>query len=203
MKTAKHSELYMTFHSLSNHSRVRFFEEKIKNNSFIDFREKAELEIEYIFALFEVGKYEKVLEYIDPVIELVVIENIDKINGKDAFESLLFKKSACYFNLEEYDKCIELNKQLLNINKQNNLYKHLQSLATKKKKLNGLSQINYYGVLSLFFGFVLSIIDIFIIDPFYTEYHALFSIVKDSFFTIGIVILVSQFFYNMKRKYGK
>jgi tetratricopeptide (TPR) repeat protein len=203
MSVNKHSEHYMTFHTLSNHSRVKYYEEKIKNNLFLDYSERTELEIEYIFALFEIGKYQKIIDNIDPIIEYVVIENFEKVNNIDAFEALLFKKAASLFNLTCYDEAIQITRQLININPKNHLYKHLLNLTIKKQKYKSLNQINYFGVLSLFFGILFSILDIFIIDPFYTGYHQLFTIVKDTFFTIGIIIIVTQYIYYLRRNYGK
>jgi tetratricopeptide (TPR) repeat protein len=194
-------ETYLKFYSLSNHSKVRYYEDYVKENPYLTIEEKIELEVEYVYALFEIGKYEKVLENIDCVIEKVIFENIENHNGQDAYLGLLFKKAASYYNLEKYDQCISLAKQLIKIKPNIPLYNHLYYLANKKKKYLELSIINNLGILAVLCGMVLYVVDIFLVDPFLHQYHTGFVYGINALLAIGFGIILYQCIYFLVKKY--
>lgn len=186
-----YSDHYFIYHSLDTHGKVKYYLDKIKNNDTLDYYEKLELSIDYAFALFEIGKYEKYLYIVDEIIEQVIEEDIREVNGADVFESLLFKKAACHYNLEEYDGAIYILRQLVNINNKEYIYKNLLSRAIRRdrqKNNNGILQP--ITVLCFIAFIVLKLADIFLIEPFYYEYHLTTAIAMYTFLFSGITNLV-------------
>jgi tetratricopeptide (TPR) repeat protein len=198
----KNSDIILKFYSLSNHSKVRYYEDYIQKNFDLTIDEKIELEIEYIFALFQLGKYDKVLANIDTVIEKVIFENIEKHNGHDAYLGLLFKKAACYHNLGKFDQCIALCRQLIKIDSTVPIYSHLLHLAQKKKKHVEGSLINFIGIGCMMIGMLLYVLDIFVIDPFYNEYHIDFIRGYQAFLTLGFVRVLFHAISYIIKKYA-
>ncbi len=197
-----YSEHYFNYHSLDTHGKVKYYLDKIKNNDELDYYEKLELSIDYTIALFEIGKYEKYLYIVDDVIEKVIEENIRELQGVDVFEALLFRKAASHYNLGEYDSSIYILRQLVKINPKESLYKKLLSKAVKKerhKNNNGL--LRPVTVLSFLLSIALKLIDIFVIDAFYNDYHTMFTIATYVIFISGVLILVIDYMRYLKERY--
>jgi len=103
-------------------AKVQFYEERRGKISELLTRDKLELDIDYTFALFELGKYIKCLATLEILIEQVIRENIFKIDGEDVFQSLLFKKSACHYNLGEPKKSMHVLQELIKMNPKDETY---------------------------------------------------------------------------------
>jgi tetratricopeptide (TPR) repeat protein len=189
-----YSDHYFIYHSLDTHGKVKYYLDKIKNNNALDYYEKLELSIDYTIALFEIGKYEKYLYIVDEVIEKVIEENIWEVQGVDAFEALLFRKAASHYNLAEYDAAIIILRQLVKINEHENLYKNLLSKAVRRdrhKNNNGL--LRPITVLCFLTAVALKLLDIFVIDSFYNQYHMIVSMVTYAIFLLGTSIMAIDY----------
>ncbi len=197
-----YSDHYFTYHSLDTHGKVKYYLDKIKNNIELDYYEKLELSIDYTIALFEIGKYEKYLYIVDEVIEKVIEENIREIQGIDVFEALLFRKAASHYNLTEYDTAIFILRQLVKINDKENLYKNLLGKAIRRdrhKNNNGL--LRPVTVLCFLMAVVLKLLDIFIIDSFYNDYHAAITMITYAFLLTGISIMALDYTRYLIERY--
>ena len=129
---------YFKFYKINSSAyrdKVRFYEENELDIHSLDTDEKFEIYVDYVFALFEIGKYLKYLSFADEVIETVVMENIYEVNGKNLFEKLLFCKGACLYNLERYDKAAYVIEELIKINPSQNLSQSLYRKILRKKEL--------------------------------------------------------------------
>ncbi len=198
----RHSPTYYMYQSLDLHSKVKFYNEEIKNQPSLDYYEHLELRIDYTITVFEIGKYEKYLYLVDDVIEIVMEENIFHINGEDAFQTLLFKKAAAHFNLNEYENAIIILEQLKRINPKEQLYKFLLNQAIKKENLSRkkhvLRPITIFLLLTSLF---LIIIDIFIIDAFYYQYHESTLILASTVALMGISVFAIEYSMYLFKKY--
>lgn len=136
-----YDDLYFRYYNLGNHAyydKTRFYETYIQSNSNLNKEEKFDLTLDYVKAIFAIGKYGKFLELVDPIIETVIEENIITIHEEDVFQDLLFKKAASYYNLKKYDQSIAILKQLVKINEKDRDYHILLRLAQLKKRLSFL-----------------------------------------------------------------
>ncbi len=198
----RYSSQYLIFHSLDYRKRVLYFEQNIKNNITIDYFEMLELKVEYIFALFELGRYEKYLQLVDDCIEEVVYQNFYTINDRDVFQLMIFKKANCFLNLERYDEALVIYKQLCNIDSNNKDYKSAFGLANRRINASKIHRVNIYIMLFFLGGLMLKFLDIFIIDPFYIQYHDVFVILSDGLAIIGFILLIYQYAKYFKEKYA-
>jgi tetratricopeptide (TPR) repeat protein len=198
----RYSDLYFAYHSFDIHGKLKFYVEKIQNNTSLDYFEKLELSIDYTIALFEIGKYEKYLYLVDDLIEKVIEDNIRKINGVDVFETLLFKKAASHFNLKEYDLSINILRQLVKINGNEPLYKRLLSKAIRsERQLNKNGLFHPITFVVFLTALIMKVLDIFIIDAFYNQYHDQFSVIYLTLFGIGIALIVYSYIQFLHERY--
>ncbi len=121
------TQIFDQFEANDHLNRIRFYESHTTMIFSLDEKEQYYFSWQYINSLFELGKHESVLAEIDNVIEYVFIYDVDYI-PVSTFEDLLFKKASCYFNILEFDQCIEISEQLIGIDPDNKLY---QALAMK------------------------------------------------------------------------
>jgi tetratricopeptide (TPR) repeat protein len=195
-------ETYLKFYSLSNHSKVRYYEDYVNKNPYLTIEEKIELEVEYVFALFEIGKYEKVLENIDSIIEKVIFENIENHNGQDAYLGLLFKKAASFYNLNKYEEALNISRQLIKIKPNVPLYSHLFQLAHRKKKNAEFNVDIFMGIICVALSMILYIVDIFIVDPFFHHYHQRLVYLFQGLMVLGLARIVYQGILYLIKKYA-
>ncbi|MBK7634049.1 MAG: hypothetical protein IPJ13_06920 [Saprospiraceae bacterium] len=127
--------IYLSYFRLGDDAwreKVRYYEENKKAIDGLYFDEKIELDIDYLICLFEVGRYERFLRFVDPIIESVITENIYTFKGDNIFNDLLFKKAACLYQQYDYKKTKEILLQLIAMDPDNNLYIGLYSICNRK-----------------------------------------------------------------------
>jgi tetratricopeptide (TPR) repeat protein len=181
---------YYKIDKSSYHEKVRFYEKHKKELGLLPFNEKIELDIDYSFALFEIGKYRKYLERADRLIEVVIMENIYTINGRNAYEDLLFNKAACYYNLELYDKCIYICRELIKINPKHVLSQKLYMKSLKKKGMNWYELNKAIAVVFLLSGISIILVELLVVDPFYEMYSHHVKIFRKTLFASSIGLLL-------------
>lgn len=128
-------KIYLDYFRLAEDAwreRVRYYEENKEAIDALYFDEKIELDIDYLICLFEVGRYERFLRFVDPVIETVISENIFTYKGENIFNDLLFKKAACHYQLHQYPKSKDILRQLISMDTSNGMYIGLYSICNRK-----------------------------------------------------------------------
>ena len=182
-------EIYLRFYTLGYRERLSYFEKYVRSNPYIGDKEKNEMAIDHLLALFELGKYEKFLYEVDPMIEYVVDQNIYRHNGEDAFYLLLFKKAASHYNLEEWDSAKFILLQLKRIRPEDKISQMLLSRIERKKGLGHSPFWQSMVVLGFLFSFFTYILDIFIIEPFAYKWHEVAVLVTELSFVLATVLL--------------
>lgn len=128
--------------------KVRFYE---KHCSYIQSLSKDEyhfIKYEYVNALFSLGRYQEMLNQVDKLIEYVFMHDIS-INGKNAFEQLLYIKSASLINLNHYDPAIDLSRQLNSIHPGKTQYEKLLLTSMRGKYLNHFMKFRITIIVSI------------------------------------------------------
>ncbi len=103
--------------------RVNYYEENSALIFLLTTEKQSLFKFFYIQSLFSLGRYEKVLAEIDPLIEYVFLE--EKNFSANTFEELIFIKAASSYDLHHYDQAINISKQLVSMNPENTLYQQL------------------------------------------------------------------------------
>ena len=188
-----HRSTYFKFFKIDSSSyreKVRFYEENKKKISDLDYDEKFEIFADYIFALFEIGKYQKFLLQADEAIEMVIVENIYEINGRNIFEELLFCKGACLYNLERYEKASYVIEELIKINPNQQFAQKLYRKILRRKGIGWYEINKAIAVVFLLSAISESLAELLIIDPFYEKISEEIKIFRKSLFGISLVLLV-------------
>ncbi|NNF34931.1 MAG: tetratricopeptide repeat protein [Saprospiraceae bacterium] len=161
---------YSSIEKTSFRERVRYFESHIDEINGLPFDEYVEVKSDYVFALFELGKYHKFLRYVDGMIETVIIENIFTVDGRNVYEDLLFNKAACHYNLKQYDGAIYICKELIKINPTHKLAQKLFRKSLKEKGINWYEINKAIAVVFLLSAISVVMVELLVVDPFYEMY---------------------------------
>lgn len=183
-------ELYLQFYNLGYRERLAFYDTYIRTNPYIAPKEKNEMAIDHLLAIFEIGKYEKFLYEVDAMIEFVIEENIYHHNGVDAFRLLLFKKAAAHYNLEELENSKSILVQLKKMDGSNKLYSQLINRIDQHK---GIWQSPFWQsmvVIGFASSFVIYLLDIFLIEPFVFRWHEIVTLLCGAGLSISAILLL-------------
>jgi len=196
MKSTSHIEnLLMDYSKIEKtnyKAKVQFYEERRNKISELLTRDKLELDVDYAFALFELGKYGKCLGILNILVEVVITENIFTKDDEDIFQVLLFKKSACHYNLGEPEKSMHVLQELIKMNPKNEGYK-----IFFKRCLRNEFKLAYRWMGGLVVGlfllaaFIISV-ELLIVRPFYYDSAYIVEITRNSIFAGAILVLVSR-----------
>ena len=104
--------------------KLKFYEELNEQIFSLQKDQQYFLKFEYVKALFDLGRYQKVLLEIDELIEYIFLHNLS-FSDEDCFVHSIFIKAASTFHLSMYDKAIELSKQLVSMKPENRIYAEL------------------------------------------------------------------------------
>ena len=106
---------YYRFSEKSFHERIRYFEKHVLEINSLGLNEKVEIMYDYLGCLFEIGRYRKYLEHVDPLIEMVIVENVYELEGKDVYRELLTRKAASSYNIGKYEQADHILISLMKI----------------------------------------------------------------------------------------
>lgn len=106
--------------------KVSFYEERCSIIFQLEEKTQNYFKYEFVQALFDLGRYEKVLVEVDDLIEYVFLNNINYVERN--YDHLIFLKAASLFGLRNIEEALVVSKQLVAINPENELY---ASLLTK------------------------------------------------------------------------
>lgn len=169
--------------------KVKFYEAQRSQINELLVKDKFELDVDYACALFELGRYQKSLGILDTLIEFVIRENIFSLEGENIFHILLFKKSACHYNLGELDKSKHVLQELIKMDSENTIY---ETFFKRCYRSEYIQQYRWMGgvVVGLFLlaAFIISI-ELLIIRPFYFESAGMVEFSRNAIFIFAILVL--------------
>ncbi len=173
-------------------AKVQFYEERRSKINELLSKDKVELDVDYTFALFELGKYYKCLSILDGLIETVIRENILLLDGVDIFHALLFKKAASHYNLGEIKESTKVLEELIKMDSQNETYQTFFKRCYRNEYKQDYKWMG--GLVVGLFLLAASIIslEILVVRPFYFESAWIVEIARNSIFAIAIFILLAK-----------
>ena len=192
---------YFRLGDTSFREKVRFYEENPEALSTLYFNEKIDVDMDYLICLFEVGRYERFLEKVDPIIEIIIEENIFEFRNENIFNDLLLKKAACYYHTKNYEKANAILKQLIKIAPKHPLAIGLYGICKRKQNNDVSTTLKALGISALLLVVSISIIQILLFEPFFDEYLAPFLLLRTlltifsifSFISLEVYFLVSVY----------
>ena len=126
--------------------KIKFYEERSQQIFALVDDQQYFLKFEFVSALFDLGRYSKVLVEIEDLIEYVFLNNVSYAHG-DSFVELIFIKAAANYHTQDYDQSINLCKQLLAMKPANRLYKELLKNAFKQKLKQNFTDLRLVAIL--------------------------------------------------------
>jgi tetratricopeptide (TPR) repeat protein len=179
IKKVRHpSTLYLQYFrlgSIAYREKMHFYETHKRKIEMLSFEDRLEMDIDYLYCLFEVGRYERFLSFVDISIETIIMENVDSYLGDNVYEELLFKKAACLFHLKRYDSSLYILAQLRKINPKHQLTVELFGLCMRRLPNDTITTIRACGMAALILLPGIFLMKILIIGPFYATAVAYFS----------------------------
>lgn len=115
---AERLRLYRNFKSIEVndlHGIIRYYEQNEDGIRALDFEEYLDCTLTYTHALFEATDHGKHLVMCDHLLELVIMQNVEDWDGEDLYHQLLFKKSASFYQLQEYNKSERILREIIKI----------------------------------------------------------------------------------------
>lgn len=186
------SEVFSEFKALDHrnfHAVIRFYE-RHKNEVFdLRFHEAFILQLHYTNALYEIGHYEKHLQQADNIIELSILNNIQYYQGEDVYIKTLFQKSQSLYALEAYTEAIHLLKELIKISPNQKTYGKALKRCLIQSKATYLQHLQASGIVAFLVSFGIVIINVLLIENFYSEYQTLFVRLYTIGFLLGSILL--------------
>lgn len=192
-------DLYFRYFRLGSNSyfdKVRFFNNHKNDLQYLEDHRIHDIKLDYILCLFEVGRYNRFLKEVDPIIEMVIQENIFDYNGENIFNLLLKKKAFCFINLKHYPEAISLLKQLMRLEPDNRNIPFYFYLCNRKLTTGREEIIKGVAIVSLLCGLSFKFAETFVVDPFFSHYLSTFSSVTTTFFVTGVVLLIFNEYYR-------
>ncbi len=192
MQNARQTYLqYFRLGDTAFREKVRFYEENPEALSTLYFDEKIDIDMDYLICLFEVGRYERFLKKVDPILEIIIEENIFEFRGENIFNDLLLKKAACYYHTNNYDKANTILKQLIKIAPKHPLAIGLYGICKRKQNNDIATSIKALGIASLLLVVSITIIQILLFEPFFDEYMGPYLLLRKLLIIFSILCFIS------------
>lgn len=186
------NQVYLRYFRLGEtayREKVRFYEENPDAISSLYFDERLEIDFDYLYCLFEVGRYERYLAKVDPLIELIVSENIYEHRGENIFEELIFRKAACLYQMKHFQKSETILQQLVRMNRKNSLFIGLYTINKRKIENDVIITIKAMAMASFLIVIGITIASIFL-EPFLAIYLSPFLTLRMVLLIFGICCLI-------------
>ncbi len=184
--------------------KVRFFEEQTEDINFLVFDDRIELEMDYLLCLFEIGRYERYLRFVDKVIEEVIVENIYTYRDQNIYEELLFRKAASLYQLQKFNESKALLHQLIKMDTSNALYVGLYAMCNRKIHDDRIVTVRATAMAALLIVLGITIARIFL-DPFLDTYLQPFIVLRTlllSYIVVSLISLELIFQYRLYKETG-
>lgn len=169
---------------------IRFYEAHKQALPQLDIDHFIEIELGYVNALFEMGRYEAFLVTVQPMLETLIYHNIQFVNGEDAYENLLFRKAAAHYHLSELSTTVRILWELLRINPENQAASYLLKRCLVRKEPAFLHHAKAVSIfLFLLSAFVIGL-ELLIVRPFFDDYAHQVEIGRIGVFLFALILLV-------------
>lgn len=142
---------FLDIHEKAHRHKVKFVQEHLKDIALLKEKDRTYIELDFMLSLFEIGDYERYLEYVDHQIENVIDKNIFLFKDIDIFVMLIQNKALSLFHLYKDEESLAIAKQLKTLNKESEIPTYLIKQILKRKKRNWFVNVNGL-VISLILG---------------------------------------------------
>lgn len=182
---------FLAIESGAHRDIVHFYEDHRDHLNSLDTLKRFEIQICYVEALFEMGKYKEVLFNVDDAIETAIVYDYSRLFGVDIYFNLLLKKAVSLFQLHKVEESAIVTKQLLSMSPEepNVRFFFKEILLFQCRKLVLPTRVFFIsGLITTTF---LMAFELLIIWPFYEELGATITKIRNLLFLFSVLIFVS------------
>ncbi len=192
------SKLYQSFLEISekeHRSIIRFYEDKQAPILHLEFKERFDILIAYVNALFEQGQYEKLLSTADEAIELTMLQNIKIHKGYNIFQRLLFQKAHAHFHLMEYAQSEHILQELIKICPSEDDYANAYKRVLLRQTPNYIQSTRATGIFFFILTAAIVLVEILIVRPLFKDWILSIELTRWGTFLMGWLVLAIGFGY--------
>lgn len=193
------SKIYRDFQEVQQtswHNVTRFYEEHEQRILNLEFDEYFELLLCYTGALFEIGSYRKHILMSNTIIEISILQNIDRFHGDDIYSKTLFRKAASHFNLLEYQDCEHILRELIKMNPQNEDAVNFLKRCLRSTQPKYIQNSRATAILLFFLTALVICIEVLIIKNFMPNATDKVMDLRNVIFAVGLLTLFSGDLYH-------
>jgi len=186
-------EIYKEFLMIdvkSYQEQIRYYEMNKAEIFRLPEEHKIRIECRYALALYEVEDFYGYLTKADRLIRAVVKENIYKIDDKDIFQELLYRKGMATHKVLDYYKADYVFTELVKIDSTNKIFCRAYIRNSINKSRYEIKYLNAISVLLFFVSAAIIGLEILMIRTFYPEYTQLFEWTRNVIFLCGVAIII-------------
>lgn len=194
-------DIYLEFKELdksSLRSVVHYFEKNKRYLNQLDNREYFEVLVTYANAVFDLGQYYKFIRISEEILFLSIDQNIYEFEGEDIYCSILFKKAACHFNLDQKQKAEDILREMIKIYPNNQYVKSFYKKVLKREK----SPARYTRAIAIAFILASAVViafELLVIRPFYSDWTEHIEVFRIFLFSLGFgVYLIGELISLLK-----
>ncbi len=182
---------FLAIESGAHREIVHFYEDHRDQLNTLDTLKRFEIQVCYVEALFEMGKYKEVLFNIDDTIETAIVFDYSRLFGVDIYFNLLLKKAVALFQLHKVEESSILTKQLLSMSPEepNVRFFFKEILLFQCRKLVLPTRVFFIsGLITTTF---LMAFELLVIWPFYEELGPTITKIRNLLFLFSVLIFIS------------
>jgi len=122
--------------------KVKFVEENRREIEALRFHDRIYIELDFLLSLFQIGDYDRYLEFVDEQIENVITKNIFTFKNKDIYLQLLQNKALCLFHLRRDKEGLAISSQLKRMTPDSNVINYVIENILLRKERKWFNQVH-------------------------------------------------------------
>ncbi len=201
---AQRLKLYRNFKSLKVddfYGVVRYYEEFEEGIRVLDFDEYFDCTFTYANSLCQTGQYGKHVVMCDHLLELVIMENVETWGGGNVYAEILFKKATSLLYLREDSQAEHVLRELLKLYPDDQPTLRALRGCLLRSRPPWLLQTRAIAVAFLLLTAISIAAELFIINPFFSDYNTLSRHVNNFMMVAGAMVLVIGECLHLGRSY--
>lgn len=203
---AQRLKLYRNFKSLKVndfYGVVRYYEEFEEGIRALEFDEYFDCTFTYANGLYQTGQYGKHIVMCDHLLELVIMENVETWGGGDVYAEILFKKASSLLNIQENDQAEHVLRELLKLYPADRPTMRALRSCLLRARPQWLLKTRAIAVAVLLFTAIAIAAELFIINPFFSDYNSVSRQANNFLMIAGASLLVVGEFIHLARNYRR
>lgn len=201
---AQRLKLYRNFKSLKVndfYGVVRYYEAFEEGIRTLDFDEYFDCTFTYANSLYQTGQYGKYIVMCDHLLELVIMENVETWGGGNVYAEMLFKKATALLHLREDSQAEHVLRELLKLYPDDRPTIRALRGCLLRSRPSWLLKTRAIAIAILLLTAISIAAELFIINPFFSDYNTASRYVNNFMMIAGVLVLVIGECVHLARSY--